>query len=89
MSWCAFYGKIYHLLFVCDCTTGTRFFIDSGTQISSISATKEIRVKGSCKITLQEAVKMSHTELWTNPLVHEPRLSSGFYPQFSNCGCGK
>ncbi|CAE1296072.1 unnamed protein product [Acanthosepion pharaonis] len=50
---CAGVGEVCRLLFVSDRTTGIRFLVDSGAQISLIPATRADKLKGSHKLTLQ------------------------------------
>ena len=49
--------KISRLLFVLDHTTGIRFLVDSGAQISIIPAKKEDKKRGLRKFTLQAVNK--------------------------------
>ncbi|CAE1275403.1 unnamed protein product [Acanthosepion pharaonis] len=54
---CAGVGEVCRLLFVSDRTTGIRFLVDSGAQISLIPATRADKLKGPHKLTLQAVNK--------------------------------
>lgn len=54
---CASVKEVCRLLFVSDRTTGIRFLVDSGAQISLIPATRADKLKGPHKLTLQAVNK--------------------------------
>ncbi|CAE1171431.1 unnamed protein product [Acanthosepion pharaonis] len=54
---CAGVGEVCRLLFVSDRTTGIRFLVDSGAQISLSPATRTDMLKGPHKLTLQAVNK--------------------------------
>lgn len=84
-------AEVCRLFFVSDRTTGVRFLVDSGAQISIISATKEDRLKRTYKLTLQIVNK---SLIKTYEHIHiEPRLKKRFHAIFYsgyreiNVGC--